>query len=185
MSNGMKKGIGAVIIIALVAIMVGSFMMNKFKENKITAATAGPKVATIGEVAPDFTLQTLDGKSVTLSELKGKKVVLNFWATWCPPCKEEMPHFQTYYEQYKEEDNVEIIAVNITYKDYIDKVGNFVETNSLTFPILLMEEDDISKAYKIFNIPSTFMINTKGEIEKQIVGPLDGEKLRDYVTNLE
>ena len=70
-----------------------------------------------GQTAPDFTLINLQGEEVTLSELQGKKVVLNFWATWCPPCKAEMPHMQNYYEQYAAKDNVEIVGVNLTYSN--------------------------------------------------------------------
>lgn len=194
MNSSMKKAIGAILVIALVVIAVGTFIHKQLKPNEnaldndipvYEVKEDSPQSVGLGEPAPDFTLKTLDGKTMTLSELKGKKVVLNFWATWCPPCKEEMPFFQQYYEKYADEDNVEIVAVNITLKDKLDQVKSFVESYHLTFPILLMEEEDLMETYRIYTIPSTFMINTKGEIEKQILGPLDVDTLRDYVTNLE
>ncbi len=75
-----------------------------------------------GEIAPDFELETLDGEVVKLSELKGEKVILNFWATWCPPCKEEMPEMQEFYDKYG--DDINVIAVN--FKEKNDKVAEFL-----------------------------------------------------------
>ena len=139
-----------------------------------------------GQTAPDFTLINLQGEEVTLSELQGKKVVLNFWATWCPPCKAEMPHMQDYYEQYALKDNVEIIGVNLTYSnETVKRVQQFVESYKLTFPIVLEHTKEVSKQYEILTIPSTFMIDTEGKIQHQILGPLDTSALRDYVTSID
>ncbi|MFO7317023.1 MAG: redoxin domain-containing protein [Bacilli bacterium] len=195
MSNNMKKALGAIVIIALVAIAAGMFIHDKLEENKKNAldddtpgyevGKGSPQSVGLGKPAPDFTLNTLDGNPLTLSDLKGKKVILNFWATWCPPCKDEMPHFQEYYEKYAEEDNVEIVAVNYTLNDKMASVENFVKSYDLTFPVLLMEEEDVRETYKVYTLPSTFFINSKGVIEKQVLGPLDLDTLRNYVTALE
>ncbi|WP_342470122.1 redoxin domain-containing protein [Ureibacillus sp. FSL K6-3587] len=195
MSNNMKKALGAIVIIALVAIATGMFIHDKLEENKKNAldddtpgyevGKGSPQSVGLGKPAPDFTLNTLDGNPLTLSDLKGKKVILNFWATWCPPCKDEMPHFQEYYEKYAEEDNVEIVAVNYTLNDKMASVENFVKSYDLTFPVLLMEEEDVRETYKVYTLPSTFFINSKGVIEKQVLGPLDLDTLRNYVTALE
>jgi len=195
MSNNMKKALGAIVIIALVAIAAGMFIHDKLEENKKNAldddtpgyevGKGSPQSVGLEKPAPDFTLNTLDGNPLTLSDLKGKKVILNFWATWCPPCKDEMPHFQEYYEKYAEEDNVEIVAVNYTLNDKMTSVENFVKSYDLTFPVLLMEEEDVRETYKVYTLPSTFFINSKGVIEKQVLGPLDLDTLRNYVTALE
>ncbi|MFC5540434.1 peroxiredoxin family protein [Ureibacillus suwonensis] len=195
MSNNMKKALGAIVIIALVAIAAGMFIHDKLEENKKNAldddtpgyevGKGSPQSVGLEKPAPDFTLNTLDGNPLTLSDLKGKKVILNFWATWCPPCKDEMPHFQEYYEKYAEEDNVEIVAVNYTLNDKMASVENFVKSYDLTFPVLLMEEEDVRETYKVYTLPSTFFINSKGVIEKQVLGPLDLDTLRNYVTALE
>ncbi|WP_225218926.1 TlpA disulfide reductase family protein [Fictibacillus norfolkensis] len=138
-----------------------------------------------GDLAPELTLNTLDGKEVKLSDYKGKKVVLNLWASWCPPCKAEMPHMQTYYEKNKDEENVEILAVNLTTMERDQsKIKTFVDDYGLTFPIPLDESGDIGVTFEGFSIPTTYMIDTKGVIQKRIVGPMNEEFLSDMVTRL-
>ncbi|MGD6956545.1 peroxiredoxin family protein [Rossellomorea aquimaris] len=124
----------------------------------------GPNV---GDKAIDFKLDTLTGGSVTLSELKGKKVVLNFWATWCPPCKEEMPIMQEFYT--KNGKDIEILAINIdpqyNVKEYQKAIG-------LTFPILLDKDDKINTAYDILTVPTTYIINEQGIITHKQIGAI-------------
>lgn len=191
----MRKSIGLIIVMMLVVIMLGGYIKNQIDaQNAISENALGYEMdletketgIQKGQVAPDFTLPTLSGESLTLSDLKGKKVILNFWATWCPPCKEEMPHLQAYYEEAAKEENVEIVAVNLTTTDgSIDKIQQFIDSFNLTFPILLMEEEGVNQTYEILTIPSTFMIDTKGRIQHQIVGPLDQDALSEYVESLD
>ncbi|WP_301107818.1 peroxiredoxin [Sporosarcina sp.] len=133
--------------------------------------------------APDFTLETLAGETVTLSELKGKKVILNFWATWCPPCKAEMPHMESFYSKLTEEDHVELIAVNVTESEKlgVSEVKNFVESYKLSFPIPLDETAQVTHQYGVFSMPTTFMIDTKGRIAQKVIGPLDEKTLNELV----
>lgn len=188
----MKKIIGLIIIMTLVVIMLSTYIKNQVDKSKAIDENAiGYEIdleeegLEKGQLAPDFTLKTLSGDTFKLSDLKGKKVVLNFWATWCPPCKIEMPHLQEYYDQYAKQENVEIVGINITYnKDSVKRVQQFVNSYELTFPILLMEEKGVDDLYQILTIPSTFMIDTEGRIQHHIVGPLDQKKLDEYVTNL-
>lgn len=190
----MKKNIGILIVLVLVITMIGTYIKKELAEDKkISEQVMGKEVAlgeTIGlekgNIAPDFTLYNLDGKPLTLSDLKGKRVVLNFWTTWCPPCKAEMPHMQEYYEKYKEEDNVEIVGVNLTYyREKVERVEQFLKSYNITFPIMLEPDESVASQYKIITIPSTFMIDTEGRIQKQIIGPLDLDTLRDNVTQLD
>lgn len=189
-----KKIIGLLIIMVLIAIMLGTYIKKQIDESKEIEDELGYEMnldnakqgIQKGQPAPDFTLETLDGESVTLSELKGKKVVLNFWATWCPPCKEEMPDLQKYYEKYAKQDNVEIVAVNLTFNDSsIETIQQFVDSYKLSFPVLLMKNDDLVKKYQVITIPSTFMIDTKGRIQNNFVGPLNQETLRDFVKSVD
>ncbi|WP_201714977.1 peroxiredoxin family protein [Rossellomorea arthrocnemi] len=124
----------------------------------------GPNV---GDKAIDFKLDTLNGKPITLSELKGKKVIVNFWATWCPPCKEEMPVMQEFYTKYGKD--VELLAINI---DPQYNVKEYQKAMGLTFPILLDTNDKINNAYDILTVPTTFIINEKGIITHKQIGAI-------------
>lgn len=133
------------------------------------------------EKAIDFELQTLDGETIRLSYYEGKKVVLNFWATWCPPCKAEMPHLQKFYEEHHEE--VEIIAVNLTSIDNgKDRVALFIEDYQLTFPIPLDEEGVYGDVYEAITIPTSYFIDTEGKIVQKVVGPMD-EQMLERITS--
>ena len=128
-----------------------------------------------GNVAPDFILETLDGQKRKLSDYKGKKVMLNLWATWCPPCREEMPDMQAFYAQ-TQSDELEILAINLTSSEKsLDHIDTFVQKYGLTFPILLDSDDQVSSRYEVFQIPTTYILNANGEIEQKIVGPMNLE----------
>lgn len=135
------------------------------------------------EYAPDFSLMTLDGETITLAELKGKKVILNFWATWCPPCKAEMPHMESYYSKLTEDDAVEMIAVNVTQSEKlgVSEVEKFVESYNLSFPIPLDETGLVTQLYGVFSMPTTYMIDANGRIAQKIIGPLDEKGLNELV----
>ncbi|BCB03780.1 TlpA disulfide reductase family protein [Bacillus sp. KH172YL63] len=125
---------------------------------------AGPN---IGDKAIDFKLETLNGEAMTLSQFKGKKVVLNFWATWCPPCKEEMPIIESFYKKHG--DDVEVLAINI---DPQYNVKEYQKSMKLTFPILLDKDDKINNAYDILTVPTTFIINQQGIITNKHIGAI-------------
>jgi len=108
-----------------------------------------------GNLAPDFTLQTLDGDIVTLSELRGRPVLVNMWASWCTPCKYEMPTIQKVYEEFRDRELM-VLAVNLTKKDNLTSVISFVEEYDLTFPILLDVDGKVEQAYQLRGLPSTF-----------------------------
>ncbi|CAN7389349.1 peroxiredoxin family protein [Rossellomorea sp. LjRoot5] len=139
------------------------------EEGEVSEATPvenspGPNV---GDRAIDFKLDTLDGKSITLTELKGKKVIVNFWATWCPPCKEEMPVMQEFYTKYGKD--VELLAINI---DPQYNVKEYQKSLGLSFPILLDTDDKINNAYDILTVPTTFIINEQGIITHKQIGAI-------------
>lgn len=132
----------------------------------------------------ELELQTLEGESVRLSDYKGKKVILNFWATWCPPCKAEMPHMQSFYEKHQEE--VEVIAVNLTSRDNGKAaLQSFVDSYGLTFSIPLDEEGLYGNRYNIITIPTTFIIDSNGKMTQRIVGPMDQQMMEKVVNNID
>lgn len=184
----MKKAISIIIVMALVVIMIVTFVQNQNeKNNAIDEDKLGKEVGIDkGQYAPDFTLETLDGEKLTLSDLQGKKVILNFWATWCPPCKQEMPHLQNYYKDYAKKENVEIVAVNLTYNNQtIDQVKQFIESYKITFPIPLMENPKLGQTYEVLTIPSTFFIDTKGRVQHHIIGPVDEKSISNYISKID
>ena len=131
----------------------------------------------VGEIAPDFELMTLKGEKMKLSQFRGKKVVLNFWASWCPPCRAEMSEMQRFYEQYGQ--HVAIVAVNLTNKEKSrDAVETFVNQKSVTFDITLDEQGMVSKTYKVITIPTSYIIDEQGIIRSKHVGPLSYDAMK-------
>lgn len=122
-----------------------------------------------GFLAPDFTLDTLDGTKVTLSDLRGKIVVINLWATWCPPCRAEMPALENAYQQYKDS-GVVVLGLNVTNQDSESEVPRFVDEFGLTFPILLDRDGSVSALYQLRGLPTTYFVNRAGIIRTVVVG---------------
>jgi peroxiredoxin len=120
--------------------------------------------------APDFTLQDLEGRRVTLSDYRGKLVFLNFWATWCPPCRAEMPSMEMLHQKLSD-DGLEIVAVDIGETNQM--VSDFVKSMELTFTILLDTRQKVSSIYGIRNIPTTFIVDKEGWIAGRAVGARD------------
>jgi peroxiredoxin len=122
-----------------------------------------------GFFAPDFTLDTLQGETIRLSDLRGRIVVINFWASWCPPCRAETPALQQAYQQYKDA-GVVILGVNLTDQDSLSDVKSFVQEFGLTYPILLDRDGSTSLRYRIQGLPSTYFLNRAGVIRTVVVG---------------
>jgi peroxiredoxin len=121
--------------------------------------------------APDFTFPRLDGKMVSLSDYKGKVVLVNIWATWCPPCVDEMPSMEKLYRKFKGK-NFEILAVSID-EPGLKAVAPFMKKSNLTFPALIDSEGAVKAVYGITGIPESFIIDQQGLLLKKIVGPVD------------
>ena len=121
--------------------------------------------------APDFTFPGLDGKMVSLSDYKGKVVLLNIWATWCPPCVEEMPSMEKLYQELKDE-GFELLAVNVD-ESGAETVAPFMEKHKLGFPVLLDPKGDIKNLYLTTGIPESFIIDKDGIVVEKIIGPID------------
>jgi cytochrome c biogenesis protein CcmG/thiol:disulfide interchange protein DsbE len=137
-----------------------------------------------GFLAPDFSLQGLDGELVTLSELRGQAVLVNFWASWCPPCQAEMPVMQDVYQSYRDQGFV-ILAVNATSQDSASAVEAYAEENQLTFPILFDVAGSTSRSYNVFSMPTTFFVDPDGIIREVIVGgPMSETLLRTRVESI-
>ncbi|MBR7553153.1 TlpA family protein disulfide reductase [Allobacillus sp. GCM10007491] len=138
----------------------------------------------VGDVPPNFQLKTLDGQTKQLQDFKGKKVFVNFWATWCPPCRKEMPHMQEIQDKYE---NVEIVAVNALHSESsVDQVREFVEERDLTFPILLDESGEVTLRYQAMSMPVTYFVNSEGVIQlPKKIGPMTYEEMEEKIKQLD
>ena len=125
-------------------------------------------MATVGEPAPDFTLVDRKGKTWTLSELKGQVVFVNFWATWCPPCREEMPAMQRLYTMLPK-DKFKMLA--ILNKDDPAVADTFAAKHGITMPILDDQADRIGPKYGLTGLPETFIVDKKGVLRHKFIGP--------------
>ncbi|MBI2333064.1 MAG: redoxin domain-containing protein [Chloroflexi bacterium] len=135
----------------------------------------------VGKPAPDFTLPTLDGTEVSLSQFHGKPVLINFWASWCAPCREEMPELVRAYEAHKV-DGLLILGLNLTFQDSLPEVQHFVNEFKMTFPVLLDEDGAVAeKLYRIPGLPMSVFINQDGTIERIHVGIMSGEQVEQFV----
>jgi cytochrome c biogenesis protein CcmG, thiol:disulfide interchange protein DsbE len=115
------------------------------------------ELAEVGYRAPSFELTDFDGKTVKLSDLKGKPVVLNFWASWCGPCKAEMPDLESIHKQYGQ--HVQFYGINLTSQDDVASARKFAEATGITFPVLLDKEGMSQKNYRIVSVPTTYAID--------------------------
>lgn len=123
-----------------------------------------------GLMAPDFTLPTLDGKEMKLSDYAGKIVFLNIWATWCPPCKEEMPSMQKLYEMMRGRD---FVMLTISIDEKKEAVEAFMKEMSLTFPVGLDPQQKVSAQYRITGVPESYIIDKSGMVMHHLIGPGD------------
>jgi peroxiredoxin len=172
------------------AIMSGYFLVNLYLNNdKPKVNTDDTKTVEFGvqegNKAPDFQLKTLDGVYVKLSDFRGKKVILNFWATWCPPCKAEIPYMQDFYVS-KDKTKVEILAINLTTSEKNPRdVKEFVKDKNVTFPVLLDQDGDIGVQYQAITIPTSYLIDSKGIVRKKIVGPMDKDMMNELIEKVD
>jgi peroxiredoxin len=137
-----------------------------------------------GFSAPDFSLMTPGGETITLRDLRGQAVLVNLWATWCPPCRAEMPAIQKLYDEYKDQGFV-VLAVNMTYQDTPSEVLPFMKANNLSFPILLDETGGMAKSYELRSLPSSFFIDRNGMIQEVVIGgPMSEALLRTRIESI-
>ena len=172
-----SKIILAVLIIIIVATIL--ILQNPFKESESIEGVLQNNENTgldIENLAPDFILQSLGGNNVQLSSFRGKKaVVVNFWATWCPPCREEMPAFEDMFVRNK--DNLEVLGVNLQESERA--ISNFLLEIPVTYTLLLDPDAEVKEIYNIFTQPVTYFVDKDGIIVDKKFGPLIPREIED------
>jgi peroxiredoxin len=158
-----------VILGVLISGAVLVFLLLRQGENP--AVSGQPTVVSVDRPAPDFSLPLLDGRKTRLSDYTGQVVLLNIWATWCPPCLSEMPSMEKLYQKFKDED-FQILAVSIDTMG-ADVVAPFIKNHNLSFPVLIDSKGTITRLYRTTGVPESFIINKNGVVVQKIVGPID------------
>lgn len=136
--------------------------------------------------APDFTLSDVSGKKVTLSEFRGKVVLLEFWATWCPPCKDAVPEINKIYEKYKNK-GVQVLAISVDQGgDVALKLNSFVKEHQVNYPVLI-DDKKVNVSYGVTNVPVAFIIDKEGKVAKKHVGFMEelSEKISQDIEALQ
>ena len=185
----MKK-IWKVIIIVLVAgVMIGDLLLDyrtdaqAHPQDTEAAELAGLTIGiAVGELAPDFTGTTLDGDTITLSELKGKQVLVNVFASWCGPCRVEAPHLVEVYNNL-DQDKVEFIGLNL--QERASEVEFFRDEFFIDFPLVLNEGGDLTEIYRPIGLPTTWFIDQEGVVRFVFSGPMTKEVLEQILDDVE
>jgi Peroxiredoxin len=172
-SKGVLLLVGGILFVLIIGGIV--FFIGPIKNE------ADRKVNTVvlkaGNVMPDFELTSLENSSVHLNQYLGKPVIINFWASWCIPCHDEMPLFERYY-QYQ---NGNLIIIGVNYEEPVDIVRPFILENHITFPILLDEQGKVRDRFMIRGFPTSLFIDSKGIFVAENIGALDKESIKSYL----
>jgi len=162
-----------IVLVFLVAAIVFTIYSNLSKEKN--------DVLQVGDTAPDFSLIDMKGEKHQLSDYRGQGVFLNFWGTWCKPCEREFPLMDKQYQKVKDQ-GLQILAVNIGESDFA--VQKFIDRLGLTFPVLIDNNKSVMETYNINPLPTTFLINPEGKIEKIITGEMSEESINQYIEQI-
>ncbi len=172
------RGLMALLLVAGLAWIA----LSRVPGEEITTRHDRPPQPQRGFPAPDLSLETLEGETIALSDLRGQVVIINFWATWCPPCRAEMPALQKVYEQYRDQ-GLTILAVN--QQESNQRVADFTGQFGLTFPILMDRDGRVFARYRVTALPTTFFVDREGIIrEVTIGGPMSEPFIESQVTAL-
>ena len=163
---------GAPVLRRRLVVIVGVLAIIALAFGVVWLQSAKYEPLTVGMAAPDFTLPDMAGKNQQLSDYRGKVIFLNFWATWCKPCKEEMPSMQVLWDNLKKEDFV-MLAISMDRVTTTKEISPFVENLKLTFPILTDSWGQTDKRYKLMGVPETYIIDQNGVLREKVIGPRD------------
>lgn len=144
-------------------------------------SSAAPRGINVGNRAPDFALEALDGTKVSLQDHRGKVVLINFWATWCPPCRDEIPDIKAAFEAHQD-DGFMVLGVNVA--EARETVAPFVETYEMSYPVLMDESGRLTQMYRAIRLPMSVIVDQAGVIQVRHTGFLTATDLGRYLAEL-
>jgi thiol-disulfide isomerase/thioredoxin len=174
----------AMILVAVGLLAIGvMFMMKTYSQtsNVYVSSDLSAVPSEMDYPAPKLNLMTLDGSPVFLEDFRDRIVLVNLWATWCPPCRQEMPILNAFYEQYEDQG---FVLISIDQEETREVVQPFVEEFGLSFPVWLDEDYLAQQAFKTVNLPSSYVIDRAGRVRLMWIGAISQEKLEQYVPKL-
>ena len=179
----MKKGIFIVIIVGMIGWAIYDFVGSS-ENDSISGGGNGSDTQdetglAVGDIAPDFELETAEGETVRLSDYRGKRVLVNFWATWCPPCRAEIPDMQKLY------DNEDVVILAVNMGETPDKVTEFVKEFEMTFPVPMDAESEVTGIYQVQAYPTSYMIDSNGRIQFMRLGAMNYDLMVQELEKME
>jgi cytochrome c biogenesis protein CcmG, thiol:disulfide interchange protein DsbE len=169
------------IVIGVGLIVIGLISAKVITADSVSAEGYGVVPQQVSFTAPDITLNALTGETVSISDYQGQVILINNWATWCPPCKAEMPTLSKYYQDHRDES---FVLVAIEAGDPKDDVARFVQEYDLTFPVLLDPNNKALYAFRNDSLPSSYVVDQNGTVVLAWTGPITYTTLEKYVTPL-
>lgn len=182
---GLRAFIGCVLAAMLVYGIYDFYADRKRDTASEQTGDSGPRTGVRkGELAPDFEMVDTAGNPVRLSDFRGQRVLINFWATWCPPCRAEMPQIQKFYEK-RRNDGIVVLAVNLTSTERSpEAVGSFTNQHGLTFPVLLDRKGDVMKTYQVRAYPTSYIVDQDGIVREKFQGAVNEDMIRQAMDKI-
>lgn len=183
----MNKRLGLAISVFILALAVfacdmRSLGLNSAQTNS-TSAPSRPTFAKNGDLAPEINLKSMTGDQIVLSQLEGRSVLVNFWATWCGPCREEFPALGRAYKKYKDQGFV-VIGVNFQDENSDEGVLTFMRNSVVTFPIVRDTGERVGRMYNVRGLPTSFFVDKTGVIRDTVVGAMDSDIIEEELAKL-